>query len=80
MEFQMTISTNFKVSYQCSECGKTFNGSNAKGDLYYHISWAHPTPKVYAPNDFIIDCEFCGTHVHESEYTSHILRRHPEEQ
>ena len=73
----MTIrSTGFKVSYQCA-CGKEFKHA---GDLAYHISWAYPTPKSYSADDKIIECEFCTAHVHESEYTSHILARHPEEQ
>ena len=77
----MTIrSSGFSVSYQCPHCEKIFSGSNAKGDMYYHIAWAHPTPKTYSPNDVIVACEFCTSHVHESEYTSHILARHPEEQ
>lgn len=71
---------NFKVSYQCSECGQIFNGYNAKGDLYYHVAWAHPAEKVYSSDDKIIDCEFCGKHVHSDDYVSHILARHPEEQ
>ena len=77
----MTIrSSGFQSSYQCPVCGKMFHGSNAKDDVYYHMSWAHQEPKVYSADDKIIGCEFCTSHVHESEYTSHILVRHPEEQ
>jgi hypothetical protein len=77
----MTIrSTGFQVSHMCPHCNKVFSGSNARGDMYYHIAWAHPVHKVYLSDDKIIACEFCTAHVHMSDYTGHILARHPEEQ
>jgi hypothetical protein len=72
-----TSTCTFKVIHQCSVCNKNFKHA---GDLAYHISWAHPVRKIYLSDDKIIDCEFCTAHVHESEYTHHILARHPEEQ
>ena len=77
----MTIrSSGFQVSYECPTCGETFKGYNAKGDMYYHMAWAHPAEKVYSVDDKIIECEFCGKSVHSDDYVSHILVRHPEEQ
>lgn len=72
--------SGFTVSHACPHCDQIFSGSNAKGDMYYHIAWAHPAPKTYSASDSIISCEFCGKHVHSDDYTSHILVRHPEEQ
>ena len=75
----MTIrSSGFQVSYACPTCGKIFSGRNAKGDMYYHIAWAHRV-KV-EDNSPRLSCEFCGKTVTENSYTSHILARHPEEQ
>ena len=65
------------MEHKCNTCNKNFNHA---GDLAYHIAWFHPEPKIYSPDDKIIKCEFCTARVHESEYTHHILRRHPEEQ
>lgn len=71
-------SSGFSVTCECPECGKVFKGSNATGDMYTHMAWAH----VREPEDNSrkLNCEFCGKVVTENSYTSHILVKHPEEQ